>query len=110
SSACRRRPSPKSYLFPYTTLFRSQGIREIGMVQNVVELGAELQVDVLGDGSPLEDREIKVAEIVAAERIPAQGAVMARAGPTVGRRRTGAIECTRNGKGREIQEVERVAA
>src|SRR5207244_5329630 len=83
SSACRRRPSPKSYLFPYTTLFRSQGIREIGVVQNVVELGAELQVDVLGDGSPLEDREIKVAEIVAAERIPAQGAVMARAGPTV---------------------------
>src|SRR2546422_7949282 len=50
-----RRP-PRSTLFPYTTLFRSdvrvvgsRGRREVGVVQDVKNLGTELHVEILRD-------------------------------------------------------------
>src|SRR2546422_5274176 len=48
-----RRP-PRSTLFPYTTLFRS----EIHMIGQIEGFRAELEIDALGDAGVLDQRQI----------------------------------------------------
>ena len=54
------------------SLSRGSGNQEIGLVQDVKELGAELQVEALGQMKVLIHRHVQLVEVGSAERVAAQ--------------------------------------
>src|ERR1700693_4763531 len=82
------------------------------MIEKIVDVGAELQLEPLGEPSVLDDREIEIAIVRSDQRVPPQGAEMTRSGRArIGKaaaresRVGGSQERTGHREGAEIQKV-----
>src|SRR5208283_618652 len=89
---------------------RLQRVREVGVIQQIKGIGAQLKAVAFGDARVLHDGEIPLAERGALQRVASLGAEMAGAGEAINRcGAAGAVQSAGNGKRAYVEELARVA-